>query len=114
MNNLSWNFTGIEFQVLCEKYRSGNLPDPLFFTLEEPMTLDESARLKEKTWEELRARWDPTWDAMIDVMCSPEMFIRIRGWDELDAENGQKCLYMHFARSGAQAFKFEQRPGKTF
>ncbi len=90
------------------------MPDPLLFTLDEPMTLDESARLKEETWEKLRARWDPTWDAMIDVMCAPEMFIRIRGWDELDIENGQKCIYMHFARSGAQAFKFEQKPGKTF
>lgn len=112
--NLAWNFTGIEFQVLCEKYRSGNLPDPLFFTLDEPMTIDESARLKQKTWEELRARWDPAWDAMINVMCAPEMFVRIHGWDELDIDNGSKCIYMHFARSGARAFKFEQRPGKSY
>jgi hypothetical protein len=112
--NQSWNFTGIEFQVLCEKYRSGDLPDPLFYTLDEPMTFDQSARLKEKTWEELRARWDPTWDAMIDVMCAPEFYIRIHGWDELDIDNGQKSLWMHFARRGAQAFKFDQKPGKSY
>ncbi len=113
MSGLKWEFTGIEFQVLCEKYRAGELPDPLFFTLEEPMTLDQSARLKEKTWEELRMKWDPAWDAMVDVMCAPELFVRIHGWDEHDIDNGQKSLYMHFARGGAQAFKFEQKPGKT-
>jgi hypothetical protein len=112
--NQQWNFTGIEFQVMCDKYRGGSMPDPLDYTLDEPMTIDESARLKEKVWEELQARWDPTWDALVDVMCAPEMYIRIHGWDEMDQENGDKNLYLHFARSGAQAFSFVQRPGKSF
>ena len=112
--NQSWKFAGIEFQVLCEKYREGRLPDPLSYALDEPMTMDESARLKERTWEQLRADWDPAWDAMIDVMCAPEMYIRVRGYDELDQENPQKRLRMHFARSGAQAFKIEQLTGKSY
>ncbi|MGV9678515.1 ESX secretion-associated protein EspG [Nocardia sp. NPDC003482] len=112
--NQTWEFTGLEFQVLCEKYRDGNLPTPLFYTLDDPMTIDESARLKEKTWVELRARWDPAWDGMIEVMCAPELFIRLRGWDEHDMDNGKKRLYMHFARNGLQAFRFAQKPGKTF
>ncbi len=112
--SLQWNFTGIEFQVLCDKYRGGSLPDPLDYVLDEPMTLDESGRLKEKTWEELQSRWDPVWDAMIDVLVAPELYIRVHGWDEVDQDNGAKNIYMHFARSGAQAFSFEQRPGKSF
>ncbi len=109
-----WDFTGLEFQVLCERFRDGALPTPLFYTLDEEMTLDESAVLKNRAWGELRARWDPAWDLMIEVMCSPDLFIRLRGWDEQDMDNGKKRLYMHFARSGAQAFKFEQKPGKSF
>ncbi|WP_024805572.1 ESX secretion-associated protein EspG [Nocardia sp. BMG51109] len=111
---MSWDFTGIEFQVLCERYRDGELPAPLFYTLDEPMTLDESARLKGKTWDELRAKWDPAWDSMIEAMCAPEMYIRVHGWDELDMENGKKKIYMHFARKGVWAYKFNQKPGKTF
>ncbi|MFI5780699.1 ESX secretion-associated protein EspG [Nocardia sp. NPDC051570] len=111
---LSWEFTGLEFQVLCERFREGAMPTPLFYTLDEPMTLDESARLKQTTWLELRAKWDPLWDSMIEVMCAPDLFIRLRGWDEQDMENGSKRLYMHFARSGAQAFRFSQKPGKSF
>ncbi|MFF3566702.1 ESX secretion-associated protein EspG [Nocardia jiangxiensis] len=112
--SLSWTFTGIEFQVLCEKYRGGEMPDPLFWTLDEHMTIDKSAALKADVWQELRAKWDPSWDSMIDVMCAPEIYIRLHGWDERDMDNGKKNIYIHFARSGAQAFKFEQKPGKTY
>ncbi|MQY19545.1 ESX secretion-associated protein EspG [Nocardia macrotermitis] len=116
---LSWTFTGIEFQVLCEKYRGGELPDPLFWTLEEHMSLDAGRALRADVWQELRAKWDPSWDSVIDVMCAPEICIRLHAWDESDMADGKEpdgksSTYIHFARSGAQAYKFEQLPGKSY
>jgi hypothetical protein len=112
--NLSWNFTGIEFEVLCDRFCGGRLPRPLFYTLDEEMTVDESTLLRQETWAGLREKWDPAWDLMIDVMCAPEMFIALRTWDEKDRRDGKKRAHRHYARSGVQGFIFEQKPGKSY
>ncbi|WP_405162030.1 ESX secretion-associated protein EspG [Nocardia sp. NBC_01499] len=106
-----WKFTALEFIVLCEQYREGSLPTPFLFVTEEVVMADELERRKRVVWEQLRRRLGGSFDGAIEVLRAPELFVRVRSWDEQDTNNMAKMYHLHAARSGALAYLFEQAPG---
>ncbi|PXX57621.1 ESAT-6 protein secretion system EspG family protein [Nocardia tenerifensis] len=106
-----WKFTALEFIVLCEQYREGSLPTPFLFVTDEVVMADDLARRKRAAWEDLRRRLGGSFDGAIQVLTAPELFVRVRSWDEQDENNMSKQYHLHAARAGALGYLFEQRPG---
>ncbi|QIS03419.1 hypothetical protein F5X71_14800 [Nocardia brasiliensis] len=107
-----WKFTALEFLVLCDHYRGGSLPTPFLFVTDEVVMSDELERRKRDAWADLKYRLGGSFDGVVEVMRAPELFVRVRSWDEQDEKNMAKQYHLHAARSGALGFLFEQSPGQ--
>ncbi|MFI6165466.1 ESX secretion-associated protein EspG [Nocardia sp. NPDC051052] len=107
-----WEFTALEFIVLCERYLAGPPPVPFLFVSDEVVLVDELERRKQATWEDLRRRLDGSFDSVIEVLRTPELYVLASTWDEKDVLNTEKHLNLHAARSGALGYLFKQPPGK--
>ncbi|MFD6158128.1 ESX secretion-associated protein EspG [Nocardia sp. NPDC060256] len=107
-----WEFTALEFMVLCDRYHSGSLPRPFLFESDEVMLADELERRKHHTWEDLRRRLDGSFDSVIEVLNSPELYVLVSTWDEKDGLNIEKQLRLHAARAGALGYLIRQSPAK--
>ncbi|MFE9580006.1 ESX secretion-associated protein EspG [Nocardia sp. NPDC006044] len=106
-----WKFTALEFIVLCEQYRDGSLPTPFLFVTDEVVMADELQRRKRVVWADLRRRLGGSFDGAIEVLTAPELFVRVRSWDEQAESNLAKQYHLHAARAGAHGYLFEQAPG---
>ncbi|MCM6788592.1 ESX secretion-associated protein EspG [Nocardia sp. CDC159] len=106
-------FTGIEFQALCDRHRDGVLPNPFVFTTDEPMMSHEYEQATREAVDGLERRFGSALHGLVEVLCAPEVFVRVRAWDERDMDNPQKWALMHVARRGTRAYVLRQLPGKT-
>ncbi|MEU6580734.1 ESX secretion-associated protein EspG [Nocardia sp. NPDC046763] len=109
---MSWQFTDIEFKVLCNRYRQGAIPSPLVYT-SRTMDADEYRRQLLAAEEELDQRLDPNFRAVFEVVCNPEVFVGVHGWHDADIDNPDKHLVVHGARRGRRACVLIQQPGET-
>jgi hypothetical protein len=106
----SWSFTDLEFQLVCDQYRHGDLPSPFVFTSRTRL-LDE--RAQRQTRERLRDLIDGDFEAMATVIGKPEVFIVAHAWDDQDFENPDKHIRVHAARRGPSGYLLTQQPGET-
>ncbi|WP_433193043.1 ESX secretion-associated protein EspG [Nocardia sp. CA-107356] len=106
-----WKFTCLEFLVLCDRYRAGSLPQPLWFESTEDVMVHEMEARRRVVWEDLQRRLDGSFDGVIEVLRAPELYVRVRGWDEQSRDDMDKRLHVHVARSGALGYAFAQVPG---
>lgn len=109
---MSWQFTDIEFKVLCNRYRQGAIPSPLTYT-SRTMDPDEYQRELWAAEDELNQRLDPNFRAVFEVVCNPEVFVGLHGWNDADIEDPAKHLMVHGARRGRRACVLIQQPGET-
>ncbi|MGV9663644.1 ESX secretion-associated protein EspG [Nocardia niigatensis] len=109
---MTWQFTDIEFKVLCNRYRQGAIPSPLVYT-SRTMDPDDYQRELWAAEAELNQRLDPGFRAVFEVVCNPEVFVGVHGWHDADIDNPDKHLVVHGARRGRRACVLIQQPGET-
>ncbi|MBF6171421.1 ESX secretion-associated protein EspG [Nocardia blacklockiae] len=107
-----WTFTDLEFKLLCDEYRHGNLPAPFVFTSRTPR-LDDYEREKADTRQRLRTRFDGEFDAMAAAIAAPEVFVVAHAWNDQEFENPQHRIRVHAVRHGARGYLLTQKPGET-
>jgi hypothetical protein len=108
----SWTFTDLEFQLVCDQYRHGDLPSPFVFTSRIRL-LDDYEREQAQTRERLRDMIDGDFEAMATVIAKPEVFIVVHAWDDQDFENPDQRNRVHAARRGPSGYLLTQQPGET-
>ncbi|MFJ1458168.1 ESX secretion-associated protein EspG [Nocardia sp. N2S4-5] len=107
-----WTFTDLEFKVLCDEHRHGNLPAPFVFTSRTPR-LDDYEREKADTRRLLRARADGEFEAMAAAIAAPEVFVVAHAWNDQEFDNPERRIRVHAVRHGARGYLLTQRPGET-
>ncbi|MEC3913334.1 ESX secretion-associated protein EspG [Nocardia sp. CDC160] len=109
---MTWEFTDIEFKVLCNLYREGAIPSPLVYT---SRTMDHDVYDREllAAQEDLDRRLDSHFRAVFEAVCNPEVFVGVHGWHDADIDNPAKHLVVHGARRGRRACVLIQKPGET-
>ncbi|MTE11533.1 ESX secretion-associated protein EspG [Nocardia aurantiaca] len=109
---MTWEFTDLEFKVLCNRYRQGAIPSPLTYT-SRTMDADEYRRQLLGAEVELDLRLDAEFRAVFEAVCNPEVFVGVHGWHDADIENPAKHVMVHGARRGRRACLLIQHPGET-
>ncbi|MEV0293210.1 ESX secretion-associated protein EspG [Nocardia sp. NPDC050710] len=113
MNHQRWEFTDLEFRVLCERFAKSNVPDPLTFMARIPY-LDDYEREKYLTWERLQPDLDPVIPDIIPLLYRPDVAIKVLGWYDGDFQAPEKWIRGLAVRSGTQGYLVTQAPGETF
>ncbi|MEV0299051.1 ESX secretion-associated protein EspG [Nocardia sp. NPDC050710] len=108
----TWEFTDLEFNLLCEEVRQGELPAPFVFTSRTRLA-DDYEREKLEVHQQLRARFDHELDAMAGAIARPDIFIVAHAWDDQDFDNPQARTRVHAVRQRARGYIITQRPGET-
>lgn len=110
--NATWELTDLEFKVLCDEYRHGEIPDPFAFTSRTRIADDYE-------WEVAQARGD-LWDRFGGelgtfgaALAKPDVFITLQAWDDADFDNPAARTWVHALRQRARGFVITQRPGET-
>ncbi|WP_067861520.1 ESX secretion-associated protein EspG [Nocardia shimofusensis] len=109
----TWTFTDFEFFVMCRAQEHEHVPPPFVFRsgIATSTEFDEVAR---KTLDELRTRWDPQWDGMVDTLVHHDIRLIIDAWDEGDADRQEGIVRVLATRRGDRGYVIRQRPGRTF
>ncbi|MBB5917405.1 hypothetical protein BJY24_006317 [Nocardia transvalensis] len=107
-----WNFTDLEFKLLCDEYRRGTLPAPFVFT-SRTRRLDEYERERDVVRERLRELADTEFEAMVAAISRPEVFVVAHAWNDQDFDNPEHRIRVHAVRYGARGYLLSQKPGET-
>ncbi|WP_067473658.1 ESX secretion-associated protein EspG [Nocardia amamiensis] len=110
--NQAWEFTDVEFNLLCEEVRQGELPAPFVFTSRTRFEADyeqEKAQVRQR----LRQRLDRDLDAMAGALAEPYVFVVAHAWSDQDFDNPGTRTRVHAVRHRARGYVFTQRPGET-
>ncbi|GAB2562183.1 ESX secretion-associated protein EspG [Nocardia heshunensis] len=109
---MTWEFTDVEFKVLCNRYRQGALPSPLVYL---GRTADADTYYRElfEVGEQLDRRLDPGFRAIFETVANPEVFVGVHGWHDADMDNPDKHIRVHGARRGRRACVLVNHPGET-
>ncbi|WP_327143718.1 ESX secretion-associated protein EspG [Nocardia sp. NBC_01327] len=109
---MRWEFTDVEFKVLCNRYRSGAMPSPFLYLSRTPL-LDDYLRELAEIGDALDERLEPGFAAVFDTVARPEVFVGMHGWRDSDIDNPKTHLRVHGVRSGRRACVLTQQPGET-
>lgn len=109
---MKWEFTDVEFKVLCNRYLGGYLPRPLSYTSRTLLQDDYEHELSE-TEARLRERLDPGFGPLFAMLERPEVAIFTQVWCDGDLDNPKKRIRVHAARQGRRACVITQLPGET-
>ncbi|WP_067806279.1 ESX secretion-associated protein EspG [Nocardia beijingensis] len=111
MNRL-WEFTDLEFNLLCEEVRQGELPAPFVFTSRTRLAADyeqEKAEVRQRL-----LRWlDHDLDALAGAIAKPDVFLVAHAWNDQDFGNPETRTRVHAVRHRARGYVITQRPGET-
>ncbi|MEV0355210.1 ESX secretion-associated protein EspG [Nocardia sp. NPDC050697] len=110
--NRSWEFSDLEFSLLCEEVRQGELPAPFIFTSRTRLA-DDYEREKFEVGKALRARFDHELDALAGAIAKPDVFVVAHAWDDQDFDNPKSRIRVHAVRHRARGYVITQRPGET-
>ncbi|MGY2039415.1 ESX secretion-associated protein EspG [Nocardia gipuzkoensis] len=108
----TWEFTDLEFNLLCEEVRQGELPAPFVFTSRTRLAADyelEKAQIR----QQLRQRLDHDLDAMASALAKPDVFVVAHAWNDQDFGNPEARTRVHAVRHRARGYVITQRPGET-
>ncbi|MGW4367576.1 ESX secretion-associated protein EspG [Nocardia takedensis] len=108
----SWSFTDLEFKVLCDLRREGELPVPFVWTSDIP-GLDEYERQWREVSAELTYRIDSALEALLDAFTHPDVVVGAQVWSDTDFDNPDKRIRVHAGTRGSRAYLIEQLPGRT-
>ncbi|MFF0489146.1 ESX secretion-associated protein EspG [Nocardia sp. NPDC004068] len=108
----TWELTDLEFQLLCDDHRHGVLPAPFSFTSRTALLADYE-RERAAARDRLRDRADGEFEAMVDTVARPEVFVVAHAWDDQDFENPDKRIRVHAVRRGSRGYVLDQKPGET-
>lgn len=108
----TWELTDIEFRVLWQRFVGTDLPRPLTFQARTRLHEDYEEE-KYQTWQRLQHTVDPTLRAVFDVLERPEVYVRLRGWNDRARDDAQYWLKARAARAGANGYLIYQLPGET-
>ncbi|RDI43607.1 ESX secretion-associated protein EspG [Nocardia mexicana] len=112
MSGRIWEFTDLEFKVVCDRYREGRMPPPLVFTTDIELSSEyDKARLE--TWQRLERRLTGDFNGVVEALRAPEVYLRVHGWDERDMEDPKRRIRMHAMRRATRAYVINQKPGRT-
>ncbi|MFC8045682.1 ESX secretion-associated protein EspG [Nocardia sp. NPDC057353] len=107
-----WNFTDLEFVVLCTRYRGGELPNPFTFTsrieYENPFEAEVGRIMRA-----FGSRFDPDLEDLADTISKPDVMVVLQAWDDRDFENPKERSRVLGIRRRARGFLITQRPGET-
>lgn len=108
----TWEFTDLEFNLLCEDVRRGELPAPFIFTsrtrLEEDYELEKS-----QVRQQLRRRLDHDLDVLAGAIAKPDVFVVAHAWNDQDFDNPAARIRVHAIRHRARGYVITQRPAET-
>ncbi|NKY60864.1 ESX secretion-associated protein EspG [Nocardia flavorosea] len=107
-----WEFTDLEFKVLCDEYRRGRLPKPFTFTSRIRSAAEYCAEF-ERVRRSLLGSADAAFAAMAGALSRPDVIVVARGWDERDPQDAQSCTYVHAVRRDSRCFVVRQQMGET-
>ncbi|MFD3425905.1 ESX secretion-associated protein EspG [Nocardia fluminea] len=108
----TWEFTDLEFNLLCEDVRRGELPAPFIFTSRTRLE-DDYEREKSQVREQLRRRLDHDLDVLAGAIAKPDVFVVAHAWNDQDFENPEARIRVHAIRHRARGYVITQRPGET-
>ncbi|MBC7302490.1 MAG: ESX secretion-associated protein EspG [Nocardia sp.] len=108
----TWEFTDLEFNLLCEDVRRGELPAPFIFTSRTRLE-DDYEREKAQVRQQLRHRVDNDLDALAGAIAKPDVFVVAHAWNDQDFENPEARIRVHAIRHRARGYVITQRPGET-
>ncbi|KQY33257.1 MULTISPECIES: ESX secretion-associated protein EspG [Nocardia] len=109
----TWEFTDLEFYVLWRRLVGGTLPRPLTFQTNTRLLADFE-RESYETWERLQHTVDPVMRTVFEVLERPEVWVRLRGWNDAQESDPQYWVKARAARAGANGYLVYQRPGETY
>ncbi|WP_109526111.1 MULTISPECIES: ESX secretion-associated protein EspG [Nocardia] len=110
--NHTWEFTDLEFNLLCEDVRQGELPAPFVFTSRTRLEADYE-REKAQVRQRLRQRMDHETDALAGAIAKPDVFVVAHAWDDQDFDNPEARTRVHAIRHRARGYVITQLPGET-
>ncbi|WP_067695735.1 ESX secretion-associated protein EspG [Nocardia jejuensis] len=109
---MNWEFTDVEFKVLCNRYLDEWVPVPLAYT-SRTRYLDDYERELADVEAQLGDRLDSSIGAVFETIRNPEVFVISSGWCDSDTDNPEKRFRAHGARRGRRAVMVTQKPGET-
>ncbi|UGT60569.1 ESX secretion-associated protein EspG [Nocardia asteroides] len=107
-----WEFSDLEFKVLCEDVRPGEIPDPFTYT----STIRSAAALETATagvLRDFRDRYDPDLEDLADALSKPDVAVTAEAWNDRDIENPKEWIRVLGLRRRARGFVIRQHPGET-
>ncbi|WP_069161927.1 ESX secretion-associated protein EspG [Nocardia altamirensis] len=108
----TWSFTDLEFAVLWERHSEYPFPVPFTYTSRTPLHDDYVAE-KRQTWERMRGEVTAEVVGAMETVCSPDVFVSVRGWCDQDMDDPEKRIRIFAARTGVRAYVVTQSPGET-
>ncbi|MFC9993627.1 ESX secretion-associated protein EspG [Nocardia sp. NPDC127526] len=108
----TWEFTDVEFKVLCYRYRNGSVPSPLVYTAR-TLYEDEYEQELAETRSELDGKLDRSFGAIFEALVQPDVFIVSHAWCDSDMDNPEKRIRVHGARRDRRACLVIQKPAET-
>lgn len=109
---MRYEFSDVEFQVLCERYRGGSMPSPMVFT-SRTRFLDDYQRELAEVRTELARRLDAGFESVFAPLADPDLFIVSHTWCDADMDNPDKRIRVHGARRDRRACLVIQQPAET-
>ncbi|MFE6862815.1 ESX secretion-associated protein EspG [Nocardia sp. NPDC057668] len=109
---MKWEFTDVEFKVLCNRHWSDSMLPPFTYVSRTP-SLAEYQRELAAAGAQLDERLGSSFDAMIDTIARPELLYVLQGWCDSDFENPEKWIRARALRSGMRACVITMKPGET-
>ncbi|MBF6069393.1 ESX secretion-associated protein EspG [Nocardia farcinica] len=110
--NRTWEFTDLEFRVLCERYGDSRIPEPLTY-LARIRYAEDYDRAKFEVWERLRATADPDLREIIPILIRPEVSVRVLTWYDRGRDDPALWVRARGGRTGARGYLVVQKPGET-
>ncbi|MEV0363494.1 ESX secretion-associated protein EspG [Nocardia fusca] len=107
-----WELTDLEFKVLCDEYRQGEMPDPFTFTSRTRLA-DDYAYEVSQTRRALRDRFGGELSGFGGALAKPDIVVTLQAWDDQDFDNPKARTRAYALRQRARGFVITQRPGET-
>lgn len=108
----TWDFTDVEFWVLWQKFIGGHMPRPLSFQSRTRL-LDDFDRETYEVWQRLQHTVDPAVRGIFEVIKRPDVYVRLRGWNDEKRDEPAGWLKARAARAGASGYLIYQHIGET-
>ncbi|MBL1075210.1 ESX secretion-associated protein EspG [Nocardia sp. 2] len=109
---MKWEFSDIEFKVLCNRYRQNRIPAPLVYTCRTRSEVEYEHQLAEAN-SRLLERLPADFRTVFETLVRPDVAVFAQVWCDREMKNPEKRFRIHGARRGHRACMLTQSPGET-